>query len=212
MIPALGQSWKQLSAEELNHAEVGVKLTPFESTQIDISVFIDQVKNRYIFGFPPNVPPPPQFLNLGTYVMRGAEIAIRQNITSQLDGIRGTDPARSQHRQFALYTKAGRHSGYKWADGTLPPNGRYPVSVKRPGAQPPARGGSRQYRASGFICDHECACIPPIAVAGQKRGNFRGHGKSSGCQLCLSPRLSHAGPLGADRPIRKLLIETDMAE
>jgi outer membrane cobalamin receptor len=82
VIPALGQSWKQLAAEELNHAEVGVKLTPMESTQIDISVFVDQVKNRYIFGFPPNVPPPPQFLNLGTYVMRGAEIAIRQNITS----------------------------------------------------------------------------------------------------------------------------------
>ncbi len=81
LIPPLGQSWKQLSAEELNHAEVGVKLTPFDATQIDISVFIDQVKNRYIFGFPPNVPPPPQFLNLGTYVMRGTEIAIRQNIT-----------------------------------------------------------------------------------------------------------------------------------
>ena len=46
----------------------------------------------------------------------------------------------------------------------------------------------------------------------QKRRNFRGHGKSSGCQLCLSPRLSHAGPLGADRLIGKLLIETDMAE
>lgn len=81
LIPPLGQSWKQLSAEELNHAEVGVKLTPFDATQIDISMFIDQVKNRYIFGFPPNVPPPPQFLNLGTYVMRGTEIAIRQNIT-----------------------------------------------------------------------------------------------------------------------------------
>jgi iron complex outermembrane receptor protein len=57
-----------------------VKLTPIDATQIDISVFIDQVKNRYIFGFPPNVPPPPQFLNLGTYSIRGAEIAIRQNI------------------------------------------------------------------------------------------------------------------------------------
>jgi iron complex outermembrane receptor protein len=81
LIPPLGQSWKHLSAEELNHAEVGVKLTPIDATQIDISVFIDQVKNRYIFGFPPNVPPPPQFINLGTYVMHGAEIAIRQNIT-----------------------------------------------------------------------------------------------------------------------------------
>lgn len=81
LIPPLGQTWKQLSAEELDHAEIGVKLTPVDATQIDISLFIDQVKNRYIFGFPPNVPPPPQFLNLGTYLMRGAEIAIRQNIT-----------------------------------------------------------------------------------------------------------------------------------
>jgi outer membrane cobalamin receptor len=81
LIPPLGQTWKQLAAEELDHAEIGVKLTPVDATQIDISLFIDQVKNRYIFGFPPNVPPPPQFLNLGTYLMRGAEIAIRQNIT-----------------------------------------------------------------------------------------------------------------------------------
>ncbi|WP_258192278.1 TonB-dependent receptor [Nitrosospira multiformis] len=80
LIPPLGQTWKQLSAEELNHAEIGVKLTPVDATQIDISLFIDQVKNRFIFGFPPNVPPPPQFLNLGTYSIRGAEIAIRQNI------------------------------------------------------------------------------------------------------------------------------------
>lgn len=81
VIPALGQSWRQLAAEELDHAEVGFKLNPFETTQIDVSVFADQVKNRYIFGFPPNVPPPPQFLNLGTYTIRGTEVAIRQNIT-----------------------------------------------------------------------------------------------------------------------------------
>lgn len=80
VIPPLGQTWKQLSAEELNHAEIGLKLTPIDATQIDVSLFIDQVKNRFIFGFPPNVPPPPQFLNLGTYSIRGAEIAIRQNI------------------------------------------------------------------------------------------------------------------------------------
>ncbi|WP_081353950.1 TonB-dependent receptor [Nitrosospira multiformis] len=80
-IPALGQSWRKLSAEELDHAEVGFKLDPFESTQINVSLFVDQVKNRFIFGFPPNVPPPPQFLNLGTYTIRGTEVAIQQNIT-----------------------------------------------------------------------------------------------------------------------------------
>ncbi|SFW16133.1 TonB-dependent receptor [Nitrosovibrio sp. Nv17] len=82
LIPPLGQSWKQLAAEQLDHAEVGVRLTPWESTQFDASVFVDRVRNRYVFGFPPNVPPPPQFINLGAYTMKGAEVMIRQNITA----------------------------------------------------------------------------------------------------------------------------------
>ncbi len=65
LIAPLGTSWKQLSAEELDHAEVGVKFSPTDATQIDLSIFNDNVKNRYVFGFPPDVPPPPQFINLG---------------------------------------------------------------------------------------------------------------------------------------------------
>ena len=80
IISALGTSWKQLSAEELDHAEIGFKFLPTESTQIDASVFNDKVKNRYVFGFPPAVPSPPQFINLGSYRMRGTELAIRQTI------------------------------------------------------------------------------------------------------------------------------------
>lgn len=78
LIPPLGNTWKQLSAEELDHAEIGFKWTASDSTQIDTSVFHDKVKNRYIFGFPPDVPPPPQFINLGGYTMQGAEITVRQ--------------------------------------------------------------------------------------------------------------------------------------
>ena len=80
LIQPLGTSWKKLSAEELDHAEIGFKFLPTESTQIDASVFNDKVKNRYVFGFPPDVPPPPQFINLGSYRMRGTELAIRQTI------------------------------------------------------------------------------------------------------------------------------------
>lgn len=80
LMPALGTSWQQLSAEELDHAEVGVKLSPTEATQVDVSLFHDKVKNRYVFGFPPDVPPPPQFLNLGSYRMRGAEVSVRQAV------------------------------------------------------------------------------------------------------------------------------------
>lgn len=95
LIAPLGTSWKKLSAEELDHAEIGVKFSPADSTQIDFSIFSDNVKNRYVFGFPPNVPPPPQFINLGSYRMKGAELAIRQTVTrdwSVFGGLTLLDP------------------------------------------------------------------------------------------------------------------------
>ena len=81
LMPPLGTTWKQLSAEEMEHVEVGAKFSPTQSLQIDISVFQDRIKNRYIFGFPPNVPPPPQFINLGSYKMHGLELALRKSFT-----------------------------------------------------------------------------------------------------------------------------------
>ena len=81
LIAPLGASWKNLSAEELDHAELGFKFAPSAATRIDISLFNDQVRNRYVFGFPPNVPPPPQFINLGSYLMKGSELSVRQALT-----------------------------------------------------------------------------------------------------------------------------------
>jgi len=80
LIPPLGTSWRQLSAEQLDHAEVGFKWMLLDATQFDASVFHDKVKNHYVFGFPPDVPPPPQFINLGAYTMRGLELALRQRL------------------------------------------------------------------------------------------------------------------------------------
>ncbi len=79
-MPELGDNWKKLSPEEMDHFELGLKASPFSTTQIDLSLFLDHVKNRYIFGFPPNVPPPPQFINLGAYHMRGIEFAVKQEL------------------------------------------------------------------------------------------------------------------------------------
>jgi outer membrane receptor protein involved in Fe transport len=80
LIPPLGTTWRNLAAEELDHSEIGLKLSPTVSTTVDLSLFQDKVSNRYIFGFPPDVPPPPQFINLGAYRMRGAELAVRQQL------------------------------------------------------------------------------------------------------------------------------------
>ena len=73
-----GTTWKQLSAEVLNHTEIGAKLSPTIETQIDISLFRDEVKNRYIndfgnFGAA-------TFKNLGTYQTSGAELSVKQQV------------------------------------------------------------------------------------------------------------------------------------
>ncbi len=79
-IPPLESSWGTLDAEELNHIEVGAQFFVSDSTQVDITLFRDEVKNRYVFATPPAFAPPPEFINLGEYEMRGAELAVTQDI------------------------------------------------------------------------------------------------------------------------------------
>ncbi len=83
LIAPLANSWQQLKPEELDHLEVGLKWMPTYTTQLDISVFQDKIKNRYVFGFPPNVPPPPQFINLGNYRTQGLEMSVRQSVAKK---------------------------------------------------------------------------------------------------------------------------------
>lgn len=77
-----GSTWNQLSAEEVNHSEIGFKLTPTDATQIDVSIFHDKVKNRYVYdlnfaNFGNNT-----FYNTGGYQTNGAELSIKQKIGS----------------------------------------------------------------------------------------------------------------------------------
>lgn len=84
LIVPLGNSWQKLGAETADHAEFGVKASLSTDTQFDFSLFRDKIKNHYVFGFPPDLPPPPQFLNFGTYSMRGAELSVRQQLTPDM--------------------------------------------------------------------------------------------------------------------------------
>jgi len=80
LIPALGASWRDLDAETVDHLEVGASFSPTGSTTIDVALFSDELKNRYIFGFPPLVTPP-AFINLGDYEVRGLEASLQQQLT-----------------------------------------------------------------------------------------------------------------------------------
>ncbi|WGS85812.1 TonB-dependent receptor plug domain-containing protein [Methylomonas sp. UP202] len=69
------QGWQGLAPESVDHAEVGLKASPFKSTQIDLSFFIDNVKNRYVFDVSQGA-----YLNYSTYWMRGLEASIKQEL------------------------------------------------------------------------------------------------------------------------------------
>jgi iron complex outermembrane receptor protein len=79
----VGTTWKQLSPEVLDHREIGVKLSPTDSTQIDLSLFRDEVKDRFINDFGAFGPSTATFYNLGTYRMNGTELAVKQQINRE---------------------------------------------------------------------------------------------------------------------------------
>lgn len=80
LMPVLGASWKNLKVETLDHSEVGLKLKWDTQTEIDFAIFENKISDRYVFGFPPHLPPPPQFMNIGSYKTKGAELSLKQMI------------------------------------------------------------------------------------------------------------------------------------
>jgi iron complex outermembrane receptor protein len=88
LIPALGDSWQSLSPERLDHKEVGMKMTPAVGTTIDLAVFRDKLKDRYLFAFPPAVSQP-AYINLGDYDVNGGEISWQQRWNDQFSTFLG---------------------------------------------------------------------------------------------------------------------------
>ena len=88
LITALGTTWEQLKPEELNHLGVGVKWSITNTTFLDLNLFQDNVKNRYVFAYPPSVTMP-QFTNLGDYRIQGLELSVKQNFAEKWIGFAG---------------------------------------------------------------------------------------------------------------------------
>ncbi len=81
LIPPLGQSWRTLAPERLEHVEAGASLSPRQGTTVDVAYFHDRLRDRYVFAFPPAVAFP-QFTNLGRYAVRGLEASVQHRIVS----------------------------------------------------------------------------------------------------------------------------------
>lgn len=73
VIPMLGESWRDLEAETLDHYEIGISHT-WPSLRADLTLFRDEGENRYLIVPPP--PPPPVFENISSYRTQGVEATV----------------------------------------------------------------------------------------------------------------------------------------
>ena len=80
------QSWKNLSAEEMSHIEVGGKFFIDKKTRLDASLFQDTIKNRSIFTIAsgPPFPPSATWSTFGEYTMQGVELSAQREIIPEL--------------------------------------------------------------------------------------------------------------------------------
>ena len=76
-------SWRNLNPERMDHLEAGLRWAPSAGAVLDVALFRDQLKDRYVFAFPPAVSLP-SFTNLGNYSVRGAELSWQQALGRQL--------------------------------------------------------------------------------------------------------------------------------
>ncbi len=78
----LGDAWKELDAEVVEHLEIGVEAQLLPGVRATLSVFSDDVSDAIRFVPPP--PPPPTFANVGDYTARGAELSLHAQLSRRM--------------------------------------------------------------------------------------------------------------------------------
>jgi iron complex outermembrane receptor protein len=68
-------SWRALSAIDMNHYEVGMKLNPIKGTQFDMSIFHDQINSRFAYNSGAGT----AYKTDGDHT-NGAELSLKQNL------------------------------------------------------------------------------------------------------------------------------------
>jgi iron complex outermembrane receptor protein len=74
VIPPLGQSWRNLTAERVDHWELGMSYEFRPGLEVDLAAFRDEGRNRYVSVPPP--PPPPFWTNVDGADVRGLEASL----------------------------------------------------------------------------------------------------------------------------------------
>lgn len=110
-IPMLGDSWKDLTAETLDHFEIGVSHT-WTRVRADLTFFRDKGKDRYLIVPPP--PPPPVYANIGKYRIQGMETTISYTPATDISLFFGATFLDSDPGDLPYAPDATLSSGFNW--------------------------------------------------------------------------------------------------
>jgi iron complex outermembrane receptor protein len=111
-IPALGQSWRALKPEQADQFEIGVRHTVTAGTAVAVTVFRNQAHDRYVIAFPP--PPPPRYINLGSYRTEGIEITGESALTKEFALFSGISLLRTMPDGLPYAPKSTLTGGLNW--------------------------------------------------------------------------------------------------
>lgn len=110
------QGWRGLKPEAMDHTELGVHWQWTRGSAIDLAVFHDQLKQRYVFAFPPAVAMP-SFTNLGNYTLRGLESSWQQAWRAGLSSYAGLTLLDSSLADLPYAPKRAATLGLVWQQG-----------------------------------------------------------------------------------------------
>ncbi|MDI1248376.1 MAG: TonB-dependent receptor [Lacunisphaera sp.] len=111
-IPALGPSWTGLKPEEADQFELGFRHALNAGTSVAVTLFRNDVRDRYVIAFPP--PPPPRYVNLGSYRTEGVEAMIETSPTEGLAVFLGAALLRVDPAGLPYAPKSTFTGGLNW--------------------------------------------------------------------------------------------------
>ncbi len=109
-------SWRNLNPERMDHVELGARYSTPRGTQLDVALFQDELKNRYVFAFPPAVALP-SFTNLGNYRVQGAELSWHQSWSPAWSSFAGLTLLDSSLADLPYAPRRALGAGLTWQQG-----------------------------------------------------------------------------------------------
>jgi iron complex outermembrane receptor protein len=149
-IPALGQTWRTLRPERLDQLEAGVRYTFAPAAAIELTVFRNRARDRFVFVPPP--PPPFRFQNVERFTTAGAELTATVQPNNSLSLFAGISRLNVTPADLPYAPRWSLAGGATWQIASalrLNVDGSY-VSEQRSAAQSRAAGAPNVERLPAF--------------------------------------------------------------